>query len=68
VVGGLKRLLKSYSNGQKPAIHERGVECLLYEYEKLAAGLSEHTGQTGRLTPNMLMALSEGNYELANLG
>jgi hypothetical protein len=45
-----------------------GVECLLYEYEKPAARLSEHTGQTGKVTPNMLMALSEGNYELANLG
>jgi hypothetical protein len=62
----LKRLLKGYTNGQEPTIHERGGEVPFIGIWKTScwgyqSRLIHHTGQIGRVTQNWLRALSEEN-------
>jgi hypothetical protein len=60
--GELKRLSKHYENYQEPATPESGGGVpFLENLKNKPLGLSNPTGQTGRVTPTGLRALSEEN-------
>jgi hypothetical protein len=67
--GELKRLLKSYANGQGPAAHARGGgvpfignrKTSHWSYQSKLVRPVHHIGQTGRVTPNSIRAIPKGN-------